>query len=210
MVSAGAFCIDRTEVSYTAYKTWLKTTGGPITITSPQCAWKTDFAPGCTPSVSSGPVSCVDYCDAETYCVNNGKSLCGAITGGTVIPALATDPTHSQWYAACTNHGATTFPYGSDYQPAACNGNDTGTGASVAPGSLPGCEGGIKGLYDMSGNLAEWENSCSDGLCLVRGGQYLSEQSQLRCSASIPLKRNERFPTVGFRCCLREPLFPSD
>jgi hypothetical protein len=69
------------------------------------------------------------------------------------------------------------------------------------------------GVFDMSGNVAEWENSCSgmngeSDTCNVRGGSFDSPDgsSSLLCAMSAtaqpPLPRNNTTPDVGFRCCL--------
>src|SRR6185437_5545544 len=140
--------------------------------------WKTTFEPGKEPSQTLGvdgrcakkqatffdpptkgsdPVVCVDWCDAQAYCAWAGKRLCGAIGGG---PATTYgDPNESQWYNACSNGGTTSFPYGNDYVAGDCNG-----GATVAAvGTTPGCQGLTSpyfGIFDMSGNVKEWEDHC--------------------------------------------------
>lgn len=78
------------------------------------------------------------------------------------------------------------------------------------------CQGGVGGVYQMRGNVAEWENSCEsnepDAECQLRGGSYAAENDQtlLRCSAKRSLQRVPPLPApgevdpladVGFRCC---------
>jgi formylglycine-generating enzyme required for sulfatase activity len=99
-------------------------------------------------------------------------------------------------------------------------------GPDSPPGTLPSCgtafgEGGCWGgispdLRDMSGNVAEWVNSCSgvtagDGgvndTCLVRGGSFDSApgNTSLTCatnSAQPAAPRNTSADDIGFRCCL--------
>jgi formylglycine-generating enzyme required for sulfatase activity len=57
----------------------------------------------------------------------------------------------------------------------------------------------------MSGNVAEWEWSCSssasDTACSTRGGSYLDGPYEVRCAGSISLGRHEAAENVGFRCC---------
>jgi formylglycine-generating enzyme required for sulfatase activity len=76
-----------------------------------------------------------------------------------------------------------------------------------------GCIGGSSTniIYDLSGNVAEWENSCnattgaSDN-CAVRGGSYDSgSQTTLTCAlsgAQPPQPRSTTAADIGFRCCL--------
>jgi formylglycine-generating enzyme required for sulfatase activity len=67
-------------------------------------------------------------------------------------------------------------------------------------------------LYQMSGNLAEWEDSCDGATtasnCNLRGGSYTAANNApaLRCDAT---RTEVRMPAtdalladVGFRCCL--------
>jgi formylglycine-generating enzyme required for sulfatase activity len=64
----------------------------------------------------------------------------------------------------------------------------------------------------MSGNVAEWENSCNGTTgqtdnCAVRGGAYDTTpgQASLTCassSARMPVTRQTPAADIGFRCCL--------
>ena len=74
------------------------------------------------------------------------------------------------------------------------------------------CVGGSTFLYQMSGNVAEWEDNC-DGTgatanCSVRGGSYAANNNQaaLRCDAARSVPRVPADPSVladvGIRCCL--------
>jgi formylglycine-generating enzyme required for sulfatase activity len=79
------------------------------------------------------------------------------------------------------------------------------------------CQGGSVFVYQMSGNVAEWEDSCADTTpgaeCKVRGGSFLAggDSTALRCDASRNLARippaganpdTDPLRDVGFRCCL--------
>lgn len=76
------------------------------------------------------------------------------------------------------------------------------------------CFAGVTGLYHMSGNVAEWEDSCDGQLptsqCRVRGGSYKAAGSSTTLSCA-GVRTEERMPAaadpdplkdVGFRCCL--------
>ena len=78
-------------------------------------------------------------------------------------------------------------------------------------GEMFGCQGGPPGVYNMSGDVAEWEDSCSGNTgasdtCLLRGGSYLSNGNiaQVTCAAVPPVSaaRNAVDPSIGIRCCL--------
>jgi hypothetical protein len=77
-----------------------------------------------------------------------------------------------------------------------------------------GCIGGSSTnvIFDLSGNVAEWENSCSASTgatdeCAVRGGAYDTKpgMTTLTCassSAQPPVPRQTQAADIGFRCCL--------
>ena len=90
-----------------------------------------------------------------------------------------------------------------------------------APGATPNCGQAFgeqtcgsltPGLFDMSGNVAEWENSCNasagaSDTCLARGGSFDSANgsASLTCATSAAqpgMPRNTTAADLGFRCCL--------
>jgi len=216
----GFYCIDQTEVTNQQYGAFL---GSSPSAQTGDCAWNTSFSPA-TMSVTCPsplpydpvgkafyPVSCVDWCDALAYCQAVGKHLCGAINGGGALaPGSSADANQSQWYRACSQSGARRYPYGSLYQGTYCNGVDAPTSGSVPVNSMTQCQGGYPNLYDMSGNVREWENACSGsgqtGTCAQRGGGYLDPDNPppdttLECSSAGATRRDTRDRTLGFRCC---------
>jgi len=205
-----AYCIDTTEVTNAAYAAWLET--------SPEasghradCTGNTSFVPATgAPPKNDLPVVNVDFCDAAAFCVAFGKRLCGRIVGGPTPYYGHDDPAQSQWHSACTHGGALPFPYGSAYDPNACNGSDAKYGTPLAAFALPGCAGGSPGLVDMSGNVWEWEDACIPGdagvpVCRRRGGSFSSSAEYMGCDArsSRPIDVGE--DNTGFRCCADGP-----
>jgi formylglycine-generating enzyme required for sulfatase activity len=177
----------------------------------------TDAGGGSAPAGSDLPVTYVDWCDAQTYCLAAGKRLCGPIGGGAPLASNAPDllvPARNEWLAACTADGARAYPYGSTFDPQACRGAEfppnAGDGGAVdggvsqpePVGSAARCQGGVPGLYDMVGNVFEWEDARSlDGerTAVVRGGSHFVGNAS--CGTSSVQAWDSRLPTVGFRCC---------
>jgi formylglycine-generating enzyme required for sulfatase activity len=215
------YCIDSTEVTRSQYQTWLA--AGPATSGQiADCAANTSFTPDATcmagPEVCQGsgcgdhPQTCVDWCDAYAFCRGVGKRLCGRIGGGSVDSNDHADPTLDQWFNACSSHGQFAFPYSSTYRGTACNGGDYwvpnyGNNTTLAVGSLTTCQSpssSYAGVYDLSGNVWEWEDSCGAGGCFARGGSYTFYQPYLACGSieSVAVvTRTFCLAYVGFRCC---------
>lgn len=223
VIDAGGFGIDAHEVTRGDYAVFLADEVDP-SVQVPWCQWNVSFAPvideagGCEDpfdfSQGDFPMSCVDWCDAAAYCAWAGKRLCGRRGGGSSLGmAEVNDPAESQWYAACSAGGALTFPYGDTVDPAACN--TFGNGANlVGAGWFTDCEGGYAGLFDMVGNVEEWEDACeltgdpAGDNCLLRGGAFWADDSTpdrdyAQCWSSFERRpdRSAASHDWGFRCC---------
>lgn len=234
--NGGTYCIDTTEVTndqYTVFWGSSHTAQGLPGV----CASKISFTPKVgwphLPAEGAIPVTGVDWCDAYAYCDYFGKHLCGKVSSGpntTLDDNEVTDTTKSEWYNACTAQGANDYPYGSTYNYAKCHGvdqtdsskpagmcgppdNASGTCAGPVAVSSPlnsTCVGGVPGVLGMSGNVAEWENSCDDAanptVCHVRGGSHCetgaSPNVALRCNEIATQPVGYQGCDVGFRCCL--------
>jgi formylglycine-generating enzyme required for sulfatase activity len=222
MVPVGSFCIDSTEVTLGQYEAFLTakagdTSGQPVT-----CQWNSSYTPlaNWPPAVSAPPDQAmrgVDWCDAYMYCAWAGKRLCGNADGGSSDPNNVSNPAVSQWFRACSHggDGLHVYPYGLQYDASACNGLDRD-----AQGPLPAqktCEGAYPGLFDMSGNVIEWEDSClptptspdagdtsgASDYCNLRGGSFLLGSAGLTCGYNIYFGRAGGGGDNGFRCCSR-------
>ncbi len=210
----GAYRIDATETTVAEYSAFEAVDFDPVLL-SPECAWKVDlggFVPEAWDAQLMGdldlPVTGVDWCDAQSYCNWTGRRLCGQIGGGPDIYDQLSDP-NSEWFAACSDAGTQTYPYGNNYQAQACNGVDLGVAGLTPVGSLPACEGGLTDLFDMSGNVWEWTNTClADPMlddieqnCRRRGGSWFSTSFVLRCAVDSVRTRGYRADNTGIRCC---------
>jgi sulfatase modifying factor 1 len=207
------FCIDSTEVTRADYQTWLD--AQPLTADQPSyCAWNTSFAPSCAsgspvPDGSAdSPVVCVDWCDAYAYCRGAGKRLCGNRGGGPVAYDSYDDPEESEWDYACTSGGKNQYAYGPGFDASACQIDHN----PVAVGSHPSCQSDVtdfRGIFDLSGNVAEWEDSCNGNTghfdqCRTRGGGtygVIPDETTACNAGGAGGYRGEGMEVVGFRCC---------
>jgi formylglycine-generating enzyme required for sulfatase activity len=188
------FCIDATEVTNAEYAAFLSATlglpGSPVLDGS--------VPPGCsgnltlTPSLpiltgATNPAASIDWCDAYAFCGWAGKRLCGKTASGSASTG--------EWFNACSNGGVQAYPYGATYAAGQCNDD---TSQTIPVGSRPTCRGGVLGLYDMNGNVAELIDSCSGTTCSVMGGSYQQAGS---CALAASQDKAASAPGVGFRCC---------
>lgn len=140
------------------------------------------------------PWTDVTIYEASRACKAAGKELCP----------------DRRWVEGCSE-GQEAYPYGSIYDPTACNGTGAGHEGVAATGSFPRCVSPI-GAFDVSGNVAEWVSEDRDdpdddltGGHLLNGA-YDEGASALACGsmryAEYPEEEPFRSPKVGFRCCL--------
>ncbi|MBL8716376.1 MAG: SUMF1/EgtB/PvdO family nonheme iron enzyme [Myxococcales bacterium] len=219
-IGTAFYCVDASEVTVAAYQDFAtKVAVKDVAALPATCKWKTSFV-AAVGGAADEPIRGVDWCDAWAYCDTAGKRLCGAIgPGGASKPPSPfdklDDPNVDQWRHACAYGGSPVWPYGTAAQPTKCNTSDrlvdAGPGDVVPVRSLSGCNGGSSGaelatLYDMSGNVAEWTDSCQSALgasdpCRVRGGSFREKASSAACGVAMSRSRSDRQDWVGFRCC---------
>jgi sulfatase modifying factor 1 len=218
-----AFCIDSTEVTNGQYAEFLA--GKVTTAEQPErCGWNQSYQPA--EKATNGPpcptfdpaarpdhpVVCVDWCDARAYCKWAGKRLCEAPGGGSVGDWTVANA--SEWVIACSGDQLKShpYPYGMTAEPGRCVDQEY---PSPMPSLQPaktalGCEGGVPGLFDMSGNAGERHNDCvaktgdtkgDSDVCPPLGGSFAAKPSDSSCTAGPPFLRNQVAGDIGFRCC---------
>jgi hypothetical protein len=205
MVAYPGFSIGAREVSNGEYQQFLAAEQDPA-MQPDECAWNDDYTPASWPASDPKlPVVDIDWCDARAYCAWAGQRLCGAISGGPASPLEIVDPSENQWYRACSNGDYRPYPYGYFYNKLACNGADALLGGLLGVGLLPGCAPPGVGVFDLSGNVWEWVDSCfgdgPDAECMRRGGSFYSDPSALRCDVLSTRPRSTAVHYVGIRCC---------
>lgn len=213
VVSGTTFCIDKTEVTKNQYSAFLADrSGGVDTCDQPLfCAWNTTYAPSTiTGSDGDAPQDWVDWCDAFMFCLWSGKHLCSQSGGVEVAPAnLST--TNDQWWTGCSGGlPSNAYPYGATHASGVCN--DAPSSGPVDVATKTGCRGTtapFDGIFDMSGNIAEWQFACtpseagdpSTDLCQRRGGNWVSAATDSACSTLSAHPRSSATNGGGFRCC---------
>ena len=144
----------------------------------------------------------IAFTQAQAACQAAGMRLCKVTRNGSGVVM------RDEWGAACGGASQTVYPYGNSYGATTCDGRDySDPDAQLPTGALAGCTT-PDGVFDASGNLAEWTDDphgmTSDGrqAYTLRGGSYDTIASGLSCGFmfdTVPL--DFVFPDTGFRCC---------
>jgi hypothetical protein len=134
------------------------------------------------------------YAEAEAACASRGVGfrLCSAL----------------ELEAACRGAEDDDYPYGDDFDDDACNGVERGAGEALPTGSLATCDT-TAGIFDLSGNVAEWSSTQTNGAATpdrifqLHGGSYLAPELGLACTIELAPRALEvtLLPNIGFRCC---------
>jgi hypothetical protein len=218
MAAIANFCVDTTEVTVAQYKAFVAA-NIPFTGQPAQCAFNSSWTVHSTPNgmcdfnssaAANNPATCIDWCDAYAYCKWAGKRLCGKIGGGPEDYTTTTS-TSDQWFVACSNGNTTTLPYGSAYIRGVCNVYNGAAVSITAVMTFPSCKGvspNYSSIFDMSGNAAEWADSCIDQsgtyYCHSRGGSVsvmAEDPTQFNCATADAWPVDLTSTWQGFRCC---------
>ncbi|GBU20562.1 hypothetical protein R80B4_00440 [Fibrobacteres bacterium R8-0-B4] len=137
------------------------------------------------------PLTNVSWQEAANTCASVGKRLCAP----------------DEWKRACRNGkkyssiDGNDYPYGDEFESAKCNtlGNPKSKNALMPAGAFSECAGGL-GVYDMSGNAAEWTASAA-AKAPALGGFYQSGAEESACESGVSLDKDKKYLYTGFRCC---------
>jgi len=192
-----AFFIDRKEVTQEEYARFAKMTKRPMPRIE---VFEDDQSKLLKPEFAAMSVS---WDEAAAYCKWAGKRL----------------PTEAEWEKAGRGEGKRKYPWGDKFVANAANvdGNEDGFKYLAPPGSF---EAGRSpyGIYDVTGNVAEWVNDTYDegyykkspyrdpkgpdsgDLKVVRGGSWRETEHNARLSKRFAAKHWRTDITIGIRC----------
>jgi tRNA A-37 threonylcarbamoyl transferase component Bud32 len=135
------------------------------------------------------PTTKVDWAEAVKLCEGAGKHLCS----------------EQEWETACRGAAHLTFPYGPKYEKGRCLSKSPRARGPVAAGARKGCVGEA-GVFDLSGNVAEWTSTPvreDAPQRVTRGGSYFQSDAKLSCEArDYALPGLGGAAHLGLRCCL--------
>ncbi len=128
----------------------------------------------------------VSYEEALQMCTDAGKRLCTA----------------QEWETACrSDQKKWKYPYGKNYVVDKCNnmGNAFSKNKPAESGYFENCAGSA-GVFDMSGNAAEWVYF-DGGKPELYGGSWQNGAERSMCNSKVQLERGKKYFYAGFRCC---------
>ena len=126
-------------------------------------------------------------------------------------------PSEAEWEYSARAGTQTPFYWGARVGTRQANCRDCQTGAGVEPLNVGNFPANAFGLYDMSGNVAEWVEDCwndnyrgapkdgsawTTGQCrlrVLRGGAYDSAAKYVRSAARFRYDSDVRYSANGFR-----------
>ncbi len=196
-VYLATFYMDKKEVTQAEYDRYVKMTkrGKPFIP-----VFEDDQAKILKPEL---PAMGMSWADADAYCKWAGKRL----------------PTEAEWEKAGRGEGKLRYPWGNEFGNGHANvdGDEDGFKYLAPPGSF---ESGRSpyGLYDMTGNVAEWVADTYDEHYyektsyrdppgpeegqhkVIRGGSWRETQHNARLSKRFQAKMWRTDTTIGIRC----------
>lgn len=205
-VTLGGYAIDRTEVTWAAYRACMAS-GACEPMKLGRCwVWTgKGFLHGAElPAEMRGddhPVVCVTWEEAASYCKAMGKRL----------------PTEAEWERAARGVDSRLYPWGNEPPSCRNTARESCTDFTRAVGSYPDGASPV-GALDMAGNVSEWISDWwhdasyarsfgpnptgaeTGEVRVVRGGSFYDGEADLRSSYRYGIEPEARISTLGFRC----------
>ena len=201
-VYLSTYYMDKYEVTQGEYERFVKATkrGKPFVP-----VFDDDPAKILKPELAAMGMS---WLDAVAYCQWAGKRL----------------PTEAEWEKAAKGEGNRKYPWGDtlDSRHANLDGDEDGYKYLAPPGKFEAGRS-VYGLYDMSGNVAEWVADTYDDKYyskstyrnpkgqeegqnrVIRGGSWRESPTGARVSKRFQAKMWRTDATIGFRCAKDGP-----
>ncbi|HQO09015.1 MAG TPA: SUMF1/EgtB/PvdO family nonheme iron enzyme [Clostridiales bacterium] len=189
-VRVQAFYMDETEVTNAQFQKFLKATGYKPMGSMAHSKDRKFNDP-------SQPVVDVDYYDALEYAKWAGKRL----------------PTEAEWECAAKDSNNYEYATGNAISPEKAKYGERMSQGNPAP--VKSFRPNSRGIYDLSGNAAEWVYGILDAypgnkkpnagygkLRIPRGGSWFSKQEQCRTFSRSAIDISNSSGGVGFRCVI--------
>jgi len=148
------------------------------------------------------PLANINYFEASQKCNEIGKRLC----------------TEAEWEKACKGQEFFEYPYGKRYEIHACHIEKDRMEGPIISGEMAKCVSSY-GVFDMSGNVAEWVYDYYDEKYyynspqsnpkgpgngttrVVKGGSWVDFGMRTKCAYRDSKSPDYSTKRVGFRCC---------
>ena len=183
-VALPAFYVDRTPVTNTLFKNFLKSSS-PVSVSTAMGAEE-----------DQNPVTNVTWDEADAYCLARGKRL----------------PSEAEWEYAARGTDGRLYPWGETFEVGAVNSRESGVGHPEPVGIRPRNLSPF-GAIDMSGNIWQWCSddyraysgghlsfAVPPGAKSIRGGSYQSDRQHVTAVTRNLELPSSRSPAIGFRC----------
>ncbi len=133
------------------------------------------------------PTTSLNQKQAEKECAKKGKRLCKL----------------EELELACTNgNDRFNYPYGKRYEEYNCNTVDSKkTQNRIAWSGQYSLCATKDGVFDMTGNVAEWAAETDGQYGYAVGGWWQDGRESASCGKYVKIKKNKGYGHVGFRCC---------